>query len=463
MLKKLRKAVLFVKLVGYTLKLYVDFISRSYTTKKISPGPGTKDTHIEPINIVIIGASFAGYHAARLIASALPTDGPYRLIIVEPNQHWHFTWTLPRFCVIEGHAHKTFIPYGPYLPAGSESVVRWVRDRVSSINEKTVIIQGTGEEIPYSYLVIATGSGVGMSLPSRVGSTDKAEGVKLLQDFQQRIKNAKNLVVVGGGAAGVELATDAKDQYPEKNVTLVHSRDAVMNRFGSDLQAGALKGLKDLGIEVILGERTTTDTPVDGAVTLRSGRKLECDFLVSPAVSYREADKNAHMSQVNATGQQPSSQLISEFAPEAIAKSGRIKVKPTMQIDVESLPNVYVCGDVAETGVTNPNGRSAMKQATYAADNLVLALQGKPPTNLYQHYWADGVIKLTLGLHKSITAFGIGNTELLFHGQDKEITLMIERAWTNMGAKPYEDKEYEAGQAQNTAANKALEVVNEVL
>ncbi|GKT49633.1 Fe-regulated protein 8 [Colletotrichum spaethianum] len=443
MLKKLHKVVLFVRLVGYTLRLYADFFSRSYTTKKITTGPAAKDA--EPINIVVIGASFAGYHAARVIATSLPADGPYRLIIVEPNRHWQFTWTLPRFCVVEGHEHKTFIPYGPYLPAGSESIVRWVHDRVSTITEKTVTIQGTGEEIPYSYMVIATGSGVGMSLPSRVGSTDKAEGVQLLQSFQQRIKAAKNLVVVGGGAAGVELATDAKDQYPEKNVTLVHSRDAVMNRFGKDLQAGALKGLTDLGIEVILGERTTTDSPVDGFVTLRSGRRVECDFLV------------------NAIGQQPSSQLISEFVPEAIAKTGRIKVKPTMQIDADSLPNIYVCGDVAEAGVTNPNARAAMKQAIYAADNLVLALQGKKPTNIYQHYWADGVIKLTLGLHKSITAFGIGGTELLFHAKEKEVTLMIERAWTNMGAKPYEDKEYKSGYAQNSVTGKALEVANETV
>ncbi|KAK1640064.1 hypothetical protein BDP81DRAFT_390822 [Colletotrichum phormii] len=190
------------------------------------------------------------------------------------------------------------------------------------------------------------------------------------------------------------------------------------------------------------------------------------------------------MAKVNATGQQPSSQLISDFVPEAIAKSGRIKVKPTMQIDVDSLlPHIYVCGDVAEAGVTNPNARAAMKQAIYAADNLVLALQSKTPSNIYEHYWADGVIKLTLGLlslrmstfrtfpasvpnalqHKSITAFGIGDTELLFRGKEKEITLMIERAWTNMGAKPYEDKEYESRRAQSSVADKALEVANETV
>lgn len=35
---------------------------------------------------------------------------------------------------------------------------------------------------------------------------------------------AKNIAVIGGGAVGVELATDIKSYYPEKSVTLVHSR-----------------------------------------------------------------------------------------------------------------------------------------------------------------------------------------------------------------------------------------------
>ncbi|KAF9875935.1 hypothetical protein CkaCkLH20_06381 [Colletotrichum karsti] len=444
MLKKVKKVILFVRLIGYSMRIFADMFARAYTTRKITANASSQIEGTETINIVIIGASFAGYHAAQLIATALPADGPYRLIIIEPNSHWQFTWTLPRFCVVEGHEAKTFIPYGHYLPADSGPIVRWIHDRVSTISEKTVTIQGTGEEIPYSHMVIATGSGVGMSLPSRVGSTKKFEGVQLLQQFQQQIKSAKNLVVVGGGAAGVELATDAKDQYPEKNVTLVHSRDVVMNRFGPELQAGALRGLEDLGVEVILSERTTTDAPVDGFVTLRSGRKVKCDFLV------------------NAIGQQPCSQLVSELAPEAIAKSGRIKVKPTMQIDVDSLPNIYVCGDVAEAGVVNPNARAAMKQAMFAADNLVLSLQGRKPSYIYQPLWADGVIKLTLGLHKSITAFGSGDTEFLINGKEKEVTLMIKRTWQHMGVTPYEDVE-DTPNVQEEAIDKVRELTNDVV
>lgn len=287
MLVKIRKGILFIRLVGTYFGLYFDHVRRSYAVKNAAKAAqgvkGGEEGPAEPRTIVIIGASFSGYHAARLIASSLPLDGSWRIVIIEPNAHYQFTWTLPRFCVIQGHEDKTFIPYGPYLPAAAKEFVRWVHDRVESVSDRDVKIEGTGERIPYDYLVVATGAGVGLKLPSRVGAEGKEKGVELLQQIQQRIKDAQKLVVVGGGAAGVELATDAKQHYPEKSVTLVHSRDAVMHRFGPELQAAALKGLEDLGVEVLLGERTVKEDDEAGILTLRSGKTLEFDFCVSPS------------------------------------------------------------------------------------------------------------------------------------------------------------------------------------
>lgn len=62
------------------------------------------------------------------------------------------------------------------------------------------------------------------------------------------------------------------------------------------------------------------------------------------------------------------------------------------------LPNVYICGDVADTQTPNPNARSAMRQAVLVADNVVLRAKGKEARREYKRFWADGFIKLTLGL-----------------------------------------------------------------
>ena len=45
-----------------------------------------------------------------------------------------------------------------------------------------------------------------------------------------------------------------------------------------------------------------------------------------------------------------------------------------------------------------PNGRSAVAQAAVVADNIAASAWGKKPTYFFTPHWADGVIKLTLGL-----------------------------------------------------------------
>lgn len=237
-------------------------------------------------NIVVVGASMAGYHVAKSIAESILPGSPYRVVVVEPHDHFHFTWVLPRFSVIEGHEHKAFIPYGPYLRHLPDGVLRWIRGRAVRITKDSVYL-GSGEEIPYEFLVVATGAGATDVLPSRVDADDRAEGISKMRDLQAKIKEANNLVVVGGGAAGVELATDAKSHYPEKTVTLVHSRDNVMNRFGPELQKAAMNGLLGLGIEAITNDRLIGEDKERGVVMLKSGKEVKCDFLVSlPCVGF---------------------------------------------------------------------------------------------------------------------------------------------------------------------------------
>lgn len=258
-------------------------------------------------SIVIIGGSFSGYFAAWLIASTLPSDSPYEVVVIEPNSHFHFTWVLPRFCVVPDHEHKAFVPYGLYLTKFKN--VRWVRDRVVAVDRTSVRLRDSEEKIPYGFLIIATGSDASEGLPSRVGAEGKADGVNLVRGVQKEIADAKKIVVVGGGAVGVEVATDAKGQYPEKDVVLVHSRQAVMHRFGPELQAAALEALKGLGVDVILEERVESEDKETSHVILTSGRTVECDFLVDNPV-FLAVRKNANELAMNRLSVVAKNQLL---------------------------------------------------------------------------------------------------------------------------------------------------------
>ncbi|KAI0836739.1 FAD/NAD(P)-binding domain-containing protein [Hypoxylon sp. FL0890] len=430
----LEKPLLVINGVGFALSLVLAALRRSlsFRLKLLRHSMSSSSSPSEPKkpkNIVIIGASIAGYTAARTIAQYLLPDSEYRVVVVEPRDHFHFTWVLPRFCVVEDHEHKAFIPYGGYLPAGSFEAdggkVAWIKDRVARVSKDSVSMESTGEEIPYGFLIVATGSGATDSLPSRVPATDKAQGMELLREMQKRIRESKDLVVVGGGAAGVELVTDAKSKYPEKRVVLVHSRDAVMHRFGPKLQNAAMDGMEKLGIEVITGDRVISEDKEKGIAVLKSGREIVCDCLV------------------NCTGQRPDSRLIAQLSPASISESGHILTKPTLQIQDDSLPNVYACGDVSETNTTHPNSRSAMRQATTVAYNVISATEGNEPKETYVPHWMDGGIKLTLGLDKSVANVGDGKTEFLIPSKEKNVALMSAGAWHKLGAKPFVDNESE--------------------
>ncbi|KAI1246717.1 hypothetical protein MGN70_010596 [Eutypa lata] len=427
-----QKVLLITRVITYTASFLLSDVYRltvlraKYLGYRITR-PKTEITNDEDVrNIVIVGASFAGYEAARVLAKSLSLlpGLRYRVVVIEPHSHFHFTWVLPRFCVVPDHEHKAFIPYGGgYLKGVAPDVLRWVTDRAVSVSRDAVRVS-SGEEIPYAFLIVATGSGMPgdeNSLPSRVDADGKKEGIQRLKDVQLKIKGAKNLVVVGGGAAGVELAGDAKAQFPDKKVVLVHSRDAVMHRFGPGLQTAAMDGLKKLGVDVITGERLVGHDTEGGFVALKSGKQVECDVLI------------------NCTGQRPASHLIADLSPDSILKTGQVRVKATLQIVDDSFLNVYACGDVAETGTQNPNARSANRQGSIVAGNVLAAIQGKAPSREFIPSFVDGVIKLTLGLEKSVGYVRDGDSELLLPSKEKDIALMSKHAWSLFGAKAFED------------------------
>lgn len=344
-----------------------------------------------PKNIVIIGASFAGYHTAKLLANSVPTG--YQVVVIEKSSHFQFTWVFPRFSVVEGHEHKAFIPYGPFFKGAPKGSWRMIQDTVLEVSPRTISLQ-SGVKLDYAFLVLATGSHA--SSPSRLNVNEKNEGIKVLQSLQNRIRNASDMVIVGGGPAGVELATDVKSANPYKNVTLIHSRNTLLNNFGTKVHDVALEALEGFGVRVILGERIQTHSEDDGSVVLGTGAEIPCDLLVcTPDWHF---GWRLIRPKVRCTGQKAASDIIAELCPDAVSSSGGfVKVKSTLQIADDRFSNIYAAGDIiASTGPKN--GRSATQQAEIVSNNVLRAIQGQSLTMYRSDMLIEGGIELTLGL-----------------------------------------------------------------
>ena len=239
-----------------------------------------------PKIIVIVGGSFAGISLAKQLCGSLPSG--YKIVLVEKNTHFHFLFSLPRFSVVKGHEPKAFIPYDRILCSGKNGVPQGIfeqrRDLVVEVTKDSVKL-ASGEVIPFEFLVFATGTS--SPRPSKLRSSDKHGACEELRGTQEEIRNAESIAVVGGGAVGVELVTDIKSWYPEKKVTLVHSRDKLMHSYGVRLHERTMQEMTNLGIEVLLGQRPkiTLESGTEGkglhSLEFPDGRTQTFDLVVS--------------------------------------------------------------------------------------------------------------------------------------------------------------------------------------
>lgn len=234
-------------IVSFGLKRLARRISAFLHALEYKPGPSPK-------NVVIVGGSFAGVLLARQLCESLPSG--YRVILVEKNTHFHYPFVFPRFSVVKGHEPKAFIPYDEILYSGRKGVPQGIFERrcgaVVEVTRDSVKL-ASGGVISFEFLAIATGTS--SPHPSKLASPDKHGACEELRNMQEQIQNAESIAVVGGGAVGVELVTDIKGWYPEKSVTLVHSRDRLLHAFGPRLHERVMQEMEKLGITVRLGQR----------------------------------------------------------------------------------------------------------------------------------------------------------------------------------------------------------------
>jgi nitrite reductase (NADH) large subunit len=139
-----------------------------------------------------------------------------------------------------------------------------------------------GASIPYSKLVIATGS-----RPIRLTAPGMdLRGVRVFRDFAdvahlRRAAKGARAVVIGGGLLGLEAAYGLAKGGAK--VTLVHLMDRLMERQLDARSADMLgREVEARGVEVLLGAETTK---VEGirrveGVRLADGRVIEADLLV---------------------------------------------------------------------------------------------------------------------------------------------------------------------------------------
>ncbi|KAK1979050.1 hypothetical protein LZ30DRAFT_597733 [Colletotrichum cereale] len=393
---------------------------------------------LQPLkNVVVLGGSYVGLSAVKELAAALPAS--HRILLVEPHSHFHHLFAFPRFSVLPKHEHKAFIPYTAVFAGSPESSRHQViQARAQSLRYNSVVLdrdwQGS-TEIPFDYLVVTTGTR--LPAPGTMQHDDKSSSIKYLQSHQQSVIKASSIVIVGGGAVGVQMATDLKELYPDKEVTLVHSRDHLMPLYHGKLHGILKSRFAELGVKLITGTRAVfpptnlIHNEKKVVLKLTDGRELVADLVIP------------------ATGQKPNSGFVqtlqpSDGGPLLNPSNGFIKVRPTLQFKDSAYPKLFAAGDIADTGA-HKAARPGMAQVQVVARNIVAMIEGRDPIERYSV--RPPGIHLSLGLRKNIKFINpnveAGEAEpTVIVQEDGQEDMNIEGVWKRRGVNVADPKEY---------------------
>ena len=228
----------------------------------------------------------------------------------------------------------------------------------------------------YDKLLLSTGA-VSTMLPIEGSEKENVFALRTVVNADKIRKfvleaNPKNVVIVGTGFIGMELAESFSARGIQ--VTMVELAPHVMPTLDSEMSEELEKYLREKKVTIVTSDSAAkfTGSPLVNKVILKSGRMLETDFVIM------------------AVGIKPNVSLAQKAGVQ-LGSTGAIQVNAKMETSVE---DIYACGDCAEsfsiiTGKPfyRPLGSTANKMGRVAGDQITggdLEFQGGLGTGIFK-------------------------------------------------------------------------------
>jgi NADH:ubiquinone reductase (H+-translocating) len=367
--------------------------------------------------VVIIGGGFGGLYAARTLARAR-----VQITLLDRRNHHVFQPMLYQVATASLSPAQIAAPIRRIL--ARQANCRVLLSEATAIDVHRKVVTTRQGEVGYDWLIVAAGAR--HSYFAHPEWEQFAPGLKTIEDaieirrrfllaFERaeeepdaaKVRERLTSVVVGAGPTGVEMAGAmaeiARRSLPREfrhidtrdaRVILIEAEPRVLASFPEDLSAAALRSLKELGVEVLLGKRVA-DIQRD-RVRLSSGEEIVAGTIVWAA--------GVHAA--------PLAQTLG--AP--LDRAGRVLVQP--DLTVPDHPEVFVIGDLAsimQDGRPVPGvSPAAMQMGRFVAHVIRREAAAGPARERPQrfHYVNKGELA-TIGRARAVGVLGFGlNTHL---------------------------------------------------
>ncbi|KKC39791.1 NADH dehydrogenase [Devosia epidermidihirudinis] len=358
--------------------------------------------------VAIVGAGFGGLAAAQALSRA-----DVDVTVIDQRNHHLFQPLLYQVATASLNTSEIAWPIRHILRNADNVTTLLATVEGIDTTARTVRIDD-GSTVPYDSLILATG--VRHAYFGHDQWEKFAPGLKTLEDATRirrkllvafeaaeletdpdKRKALLTFVIIGAGPTGVELAgaiielarVTLRGQFRnivpgEARVVLIEGGKRVLANFKPELSDYTLKSLRDLGVEVILGE-PVTEVDADGVTY--GDKRLDAQTVIWAA------------------GVQASP--AAEWLGLEADRAGRVKVEN--DLTVPGHPEIFVVGDTAT--ITMPDGKpvpgvgdAAKQGGKHAAEVIVARLAGDTAVKPFRYKHAGDLA--TIGKRAAVIDFG---------------------------------------------------------
>ena len=246
------------------------------TTDATACDHANNDSTSGPARIVIVGASFAGLGTYRDLLRHRASD-EIEITVIDYKDYFEYTPGILRAFVEPNHLSSLTCPLSAL---NKKEASRFVQGEVIGVDTTTQMVAlKDGNQIPYDYLIVATGSTYPGPIKATTSQSTLAQRQLSINQSARDIDAANTIIIIGGGAVGVELAAEIVDKYPnrQKHVVIIDVAPTILPGFRQHTVNYAVRWLEDNGVELRLN--TSFERIDDASVTLSDGTKLSADVI----------------------------------------------------------------------------------------------------------------------------------------------------------------------------------------
>jgi len=354
--------------------------------------------------VVIIGCGFAGLELGKRLKKS-----NFQVVIIDKNNYHQFQPLFYQVATAGLEPRDISFPIRKIFQNHKNTIIRIAE--VTRINTESMTVETTAGNLSYNHLILAQGattSYFGLSSVEKYAQPMKSvvEALEILNSLLHNLEEAlvttnyevvetlTNIVIVGGGPTGVELAGALAEMkryvypkdYPELDcgkirIILVEASSRLLSGLSEKSSVKAEEFIKKLGVEVM---KETQVVDYDGESIFLKGKET----IKTKTLIWAAGIKGSMIEGIPSAGYTKSLRLI-------VDKYNRVK----------GFDNIYALGDIAYMATDRwPNGHPqvaqvAIQSARNLANNLANNNKDKKPK---EFHYSDFGTMATVGRNRAV-------------------------------------------------------------